>query len=217
MTAGIVNIPLTYPAILFFNTKWDKIKDVIGVMESYKIPFTQTHTTNTKGETIFHIRSIEKIDSKTIKSIWRNWKTLRPKFETQWRYLFWEIDTTYEPVFEFVKSTYEQLDLPVIIHRTMNGYHFISIKPILEPIWKTTIERLRPTNKEYPPITLRIKPNKYVGEMIEYNKMFVISTSYHKDTQELAKWIKCQDIERIIRDYYVVWYKFNGQTVEEMI
>lgn len=217
MTAGIVNIPLTYPAILFFNTKFDKIKDVVNVFESYKIPFTQTHTTNLKGEIVFHCRSINKIDSKTIKSIWRNWKTLRPKFETDYRYPLWEIDTKEDYILQTVIRVYKLLDLPVIVQQSMKGYHFICIKPVTNEVWKEFVRQVRHTNPDWPPITIRIKPNKYIGEMIEYNKMFVISSSYHKDTQELSKWLKCQDIERIIRDYYVVWYKFSGQTVEEMI
>lgn len=212
LTCGIVNIPLTKPAKIFFVNPSEeqlKVRDIKMIFDNYQIPYMQTHSVGVKGIPLTHIKSLQELDSSTIKSIWRNHKHIRPKIESNYRYLFWEIDTKEEDTLQYVLETYVDAELPVYIHQTMRGYHFISIKPIEEERWKLLISQLRYTNPSYPPLTLRIKPNKYLGEVSEFMKGMVISKKYHYDTNHIRELIQTQQFNRLAQDYYTVWYRFG--------
>lgn len=207
-TAGIVNIPLTKPAFIYFNKQKEDVKTTTDVLDSLNLNYNIEYKTNHDGKGVFHIRTTEQVESNVIKNLWRNFKSIRPHIDTQYRYLFWEIDTRDMDVFAEVIAVYRKLQLPIVFHPSMRGFHFMSVKPLDKQVWKDAIKELRFTNLEYPPLTLRIKPNKYLGEVTEFNQARVISTSYHADSTELAKWIHTQQIAKISHKYYVVWYRF---------
>lgn len=212
LTMGIVNIPLTKPAYVYFICDDERVKvlDVLRVLQSFKIKYSSDVMNNKKDKTVYHIKSLEKIESSIMKQIVRNFRQLRPKIETDWRYLFWEIDTKDKDVLDIVLKVYNDLDLPIYVHESMRGYHFLSVKPIMNDVFLDAISKLRPTNLDYPPLTLRIKPNKYVGELNYYNKSFIISRVYHSDTEQLKKLMLTQQLEKIAHNYYTVWYRLDG-------
>lgn len=205
LTCGITNIPLTKPSIVWFRER-DNISLVYEMFESLKIPFIRSDN-NYLGDSYF--ASKEELDSKTIKLIWRNFKSLHPKFTSNWRYLFWEIDEHSEELMTEVISLYNYLKLPVYIHKTMRGYHFICVKPIEESVWQLAVNRLRKTNISYPPITLRINPNKYIGEDKIFNEGFVIADKPHSDTKQIRDWIINKNYERIGQQYQLVYYPID--------
>lgn len=213
MTAGITNIPLTKPAYIYFTTDIPKyecalIENIYNVFDSMNIPFTRTdnHYTN---RTFFI--SQNEIDSKHIKMIWRNFKTLRPKVKGNWRYLFWEIDDSEETALDKVIAIYRILKLPMYVHRSMRGYHFLSVKPITKELWNWAITQLRDSNETYPPITLRVKPNKYINEDKIFNEGFIIAENYHSDTKQLRDWIVNQNLVKLGEQYQLVNYPFPKQ------
>lgn len=203
VTAGIVNIPLTKPAFIYFNAKREDVRKVTDMLDSFKLNYNVDYKNNR-----FHVRTIEQVESNIMKQIWRNYKSLRPHFESQYRYLFWEIDTKDNDVLAEVIAVYRRLQLPIVFHPSMRGYHFMSVKPLDMQVWRESVKELRHTNLEYPPLTLRLKPNKYLGEVTEFNRVMVISTAYHSDSVELKNLIHTQQIEKIAQKYYVVYYRF---------
>lgn len=215
LTCGIVNIPLTKPATIYFNVDYSADKKqfdfICNIFESFKIPYHRVDKPFLKK---CALTSSEEIESKALKMIWRNYKTYRPKLITNWRYLFWEIDTLDKNTLDTVIQVYSRLNLPVYVKRSMRGYHFISVKPILDSIWQTAIETLRPTNLDYPPITIRVNPNKYVGEESIWFDGFIISSAYHADTNEIRRLINENNYTKIQEKYYLVWY--NIDKVEEI-
>jgi|SRR6185503_12351493 len=207
MTCGIVNIPLTKPAQVYFRVKYDDYKNTVyNIFESLNIPFYRVDNPYTESSMF---TSNDKLDSKTLKLIFRNYRTLRPKLISDWRYLFWEIDNHEQNNLAFVLSIYQQLELPVYVHKTMRGYHFFSIKPILEIQWNNAITALRNTNTSYPPITLRINPNKYVGEYEIFRDGFVVMPKQHSDTLQLRTWIESCAFSKIQEQYMLVWYNID--------
>lgn len=214
MTAGICNIPLTYPAKVFFSPARDKLQEVLDLFESFKISYIASPI-RTLDKT--HVISVDVIEPTVLKMIWRNFKTYRPHFKSDYRYLFWEIDNKEESELDKVLAIYNYLLLPVYVHETMRGYHFISIKPVRKDVWQYAISKLRETNLSYPPITLRILPNKYEGESEVWNKSFIISRKHHADTQELHQLMQSQNITKLGEKYVVVQYPIDKPENQEPV
>lgn len=205
LTCGIVNIPLTKPAQVYFRAK-ENVNEIYSVFESLKIPFYRVDNLFA-GNSMF--TSTDKLDSKTIKMIFRNFRTLRPKLISDWRYLFWEIDTQKQEVLEKVLAVYSRHNLPIYVHKSMRGYHFICLKPILFSDFEKAVNVLRSTNDSYPPICLRINPNKYIGEYLIFKEGFIISPTYHVDTQKIRELINSYNWEKIQENYQLVWYNID--------
>lgn len=202
-TAGIVNIPLTKPAKLFFISKGMELRDkVITVMNSNSISFIE----NWRGD-VSHIISINELESSKLKMIWRNWKSIRPKFQSNYRYFFYEIDTKDQTVLEAVTKVYCDAGLPVYIHETLHGFHFISVKPITKEQFKLAVSVVRHYNPKYPPITLRIVPNKHIDEPKIFSNGWIVAEKYHYDTRRLEHLIRTQNIDQLSQDYIVVNYE----------
>ena len=209
LTCGITTTPLSYPARIFFIHNLDR-KDSIDltyyILEEQKISFERNDMPN-KNQC--YISSINEIDTKTIKYIFRNFRNLHPKLNSNWRLPFWEIDTKDAEILELVLNMYRFMKLPVYVHETTMGYHFLCVKPIPKEKYSWMIKELRHTNKKYPPITLRIKPNKYIGEENVFFKGNIISDVNHTDTERLKTWIEKQDFVKIGQQYQIVWYSFE--------
>lgn len=146
---------------------------------------------------------------------YRNGK-LKPMYDHDKRFLFWENDTKDTFNKESALSVYRYFDLSCYWHESMRGYHFYSLEPIPIDIWKYAIKMLRPLNLDYPPITLRLKPNKYVGE----NKLFKIGGiefyGNHDIGMDLAQfkfWLEHGMIGLISKKYYVITYPMDNNDV----
>ena len=209
LTCGIVNIPLTYPALVYFRTN-NKIEthyeDIYNVFESFHIPFYRTDNLFASTSTF---TSSSKVDSKTIKQIFRNFRTLRPKLISDYRYLFWEIDSLENKDFQKVINVYRKLKLPIIVKRSMRGYHFMSIKPILASVFEQAVLELRNTNLTYPPICIRINPNKWIGENYIAREIYILSEYYHADSTKLLELIRHENYTEIQERYQLVWYNID--------
>ena len=223
MTAGITNIPLTLPAYIFFNADnketYRACQEVFDIM---RLPYESHYVKATEN---YHIRTIDKIPPSIMRQIWRNFKTLHPKYDTEYRYLFWELDSRKQEYLDAVINVYSYLNLPVYVHKSAKGYHFLSVKPISRDVMVWAIEGInynifnmrgiRYTNDTYPPITLRIKPNKYVGEEIEFHEGFIMSSAYHRDTHDLQKLIVAQDFIKLGEKYQLVWYSLDKKVTQK--
>lgn len=205
MTAGIVNIPLTMPAKLFFVSKdMEKRDKVIVLMNANSLTFTETWT---KKGTVSHIMSNNEVSAGMLKMIWRNFKSYHPRIHSKYRYFFYEVDTHDMSVINHVVSLYCDMKLPVLVHKTLHGYHFISVKPILRDDMIRAVDKVSHLNPKYPPITLRIMANKSPTELEYWKDSFIVSDKYHYDTRNLHQLIMNQKIEDIAQKYIVVWYK----------
>lgn len=205
MTAGITNIPLTYPAKIFFNCETEShFMESRYILQRYGLSYEERYN---KANGHYFLQTTNEIESVTLKQIWRNFKSLRPKFNSRWRYFYWELDSLDN--FEVIVDVYKYLRLPVYAHRSMRGWHFISIKPISMDLFQWAVDKVRWTNEDYPPITLRIKPNKYIGEPEVFNDGLILSETNHSDTTQLVKWIKEQNFVRISEGYQLVWYSLK--------
>lgn len=206
LTAGIVNVPLSKPAKLFFISEIDKVIDIYLCLESFGISFSRTDNIFTNKS--FFI-SNEMIEPVILRQVFRNFRQLRPKIQSDFRYLFWELDDKSSVNMDMVLAIYRFLQLPVYIHETMRGYHFISIKPIPKDIWQWAIKKLHDTNPSFPRITLRIKPNKYVDEEKIFYKGFIMSEKLHTDTKQLRDMIVAQNFDKLQQLYQIVWYPLD--------
>jgi len=211
LTCGITNIPLTVASRVNFQCDINDVDNIYNIYESFDIKFSRMDN-RFLGISLF--TSLLPVESKIIKQIWRNFKTFRPRFISDYKYLYWEVDTHDNTIFETVIDVYRFLQLPVYIHKTMQGFHFICVKPIEKERWQFAIQQLRHTNDKYPPITLRIKPNKYVNEEKIFNDGFIMSEKYHADTKQLRDWIVSQNFNKIGEYYQLVWYDMTQNNKE---
>lgn len=205
-TCGIVNVPLTKPAKIYFepDNTYELLNMIYEVFEKRNISFTRND--NVYNNTTFFI-SDKELSSNTIKDIFEVDRKYKPKIKSNWKYLFWELDTRDIQDYDFVLSVYEKLKLPVYVHKSMRGYHFISIKPIPDKIWECAIKELRHTNTSFPPITLRINPNKYVDEEhVFYDGSYI---GNHSDTEQLMRLMKKKDFDTLSKKYIIVWYRID--------
>lgn len=217
ITCGITNIPLTRPAKLFFviDTKdKESIKTIQTIYSTYQILYKIREIKSSEKTTFI---SYDEIPSAFIKTIWRNFKTLHPKFQSNWRYPLWELDSRDDSLLQEVISIYKLLRLPVYIHKTLRGYHFICIKPITVELHKYAMNTVQVTNPTFPRISLRIKPNKYIDEDLIFNEGWIVSDARHADTYQLRDWIISQNYTKIGEHYQLVYYPFEGKEDDRFI
>jgi lauroyl/myristoyl acyltransferase len=198
------------PAIPYFISDNDKrSNDVRNMFSSFGIGFSEVTTANNKK----HIASINNVEPRIIKQIFHNFRTLKPRLISGYRYLFWEIDNQDEQTLNNVMHLYNMLKLPVYVHKSYRGYHFLSVKPIEKLLWNYAIVHLRETNPRFPPVTLRVLANKYKGELDYYKQGFCYypEDMIHRDTRYLQKYIEQQDIIALEYYYMIVFYRLPNQ------
>lgn len=215
-TTGIVNIPLNVPAVLIFSPETQQEADnITNLLKSFNISFSQTKT---RKKLI--IKTVNEVSVQGIKLIAHemhiqsknNSKTFpKMKRQTKMRYLYFELDTLEEDAINQVLEIYKFANLPVYYHRTMRGMHFLSIKPINENLWLFWLSKIKHLNPACPHVTLRIKPNKWVGEKDIWLQGWEYNPMNHGDTHKLKKIIENQDIPLLESKYFVVHYVQNGE------
>ena len=81
------------------------------------------------------------------------------------RFLFFEVDKPLnEAHFSKVIDVYLRFGCDVLVHRTGNGWHFLSPTLLNLQDWKEAMKELKEINKKCPMTTLRWIPNKYPNE-----------------------------------------------------
>jgi len=137
----------------------------------------------------------------------------KPITDSRLRYLFFELDSLDEVDFGIIYEAYFKNRLPFYVHRTMRGYHFLSVKPIAKELHAKIMKSIKPLNPDCPHITIRIKPNKWIGEREVFKVDAVLSITteayYTEKTYQLKKWMERQFIGLIRKNYKVVNYPFN--------
>jgi len=84
--------------------------------------------------------------------------------ESPYRICLFEIDIEHNSSLDHIRDTYRLLGLDLLIHRTGNGWHFLSPTLVTLSVWKDFHSKLKRINPKCPMTTLRIKPNKYPNE-----------------------------------------------------
>lgn len=144
-------------------------------------------------------------------------KKQRDKYEAvpDMRYPFFELDTLEEKIFKIIIRAYAELKLPVYVHRTMRGYHFISIVAIHKDCYADWIKPLMKYNPKCPMVTLRIKPNKWLNEKDVFKQGAIFDNGASeitvKETDKVKTWIERQFIGLLQMKYYVVRYRMTGE------
>lgn len=86
---------------------------------------------------------------------------------SQMRFFLFELDGAMSEIkhdIEKVVAAYVQNNLDMLMHKTGNGYHFLSPTLISRGLWSTMMKELRPLNPKCPMTTLRWLPNKHPNE-----------------------------------------------------
>ncbi len=85
-------------------------------------------------------------------------------YTTDLRFFLFEIDLNSKDLIEEIKDVYRLYGLDLLIHRTGNGWHFLSVTLLSKEIWREARDKLKHINIDCPMITLRLECNKYISE-----------------------------------------------------
>lgn len=216
-TTGIVNVPLNTPAFIFLIVRdMKEIKDAQRVFEDKSITYTIEQR---RHKAI--LKSSELVDRKIIDSIKLN-ERFEPKAQNYYRYVFFELDTLMEDIVDCVIQVFKDYRLPLYYHRTMRGWHFFCVKPVNEELYHEIMNRLKPFNMDCPHVTMRIRPNKWIGEPEIFRIHNVEMSALHSDTLKFADMITDQTYWKfatkigagkwiVDRKYLLVNYKQTGE------
>ncbi len=81
------------------------------------------------------------------------------------RFLFFELDKPLNQAhMSRVMDVYQRFGCDLIVHRSGNGWHFLSPTLLNLQDWKEAMKELKEINKKCPMTTLRWLPNKYPNE-----------------------------------------------------
>lgn len=131
------------------------------------------------------------------------------------RYPFFELDTLEEKKFERVMKQYNDFKMPVYVHRTMRGYHFICFVSLFKGEYAEFINPLMKLNPKCPMVTLRIKPNKWQGEKDIFMQSGIIPNGgtdmQISELEKVRDWINHQFIGLLQMHYYIVRYVMTGE------
>lgn len=210
-TSGIVNVPQNTPAQLYFICyNDDHIRRARLNFAKENVAYDELPK---RKRTIIISRSV--LENGLIQKIiadnfdMRKEKLLKRK--TDFSYLFFELDSLASEQFNIVLNTYKKYQLPVYYHRSMRGWHFLSVKPIKKELWQNALEEIKYLNLACPHITLRIRPNKWVGEMQVFRVGNIWMPALHSDTERLKNWMELQDFYHLRKQYLVVNYRQTGE------
>ena len=217
-TTGIVNIPLNTPAFFFLKVRDMKLlQQAKDVFQEYLIPFE--HEQKSRKAIL---KSSTMVDRKIINRIHHDYPQFEPTAMNYYRYVFFELDELNDKLVSFVLSVYQDYRLPVYYHRTMRGWHFFCVKPVDEPTYHEIMNKLKPLNMACPHVTMRIRPNKWVGEPEVFKIGNVVMPAKHSDTERFAKTIQEQTYARRMQafgkgkyildnKYFIVNYRQTGE------
>lgn len=217
-TSGIVNVPQNTPARLLFISNDDKELFKVGAyLKESNFDYSTTMKRKYRKTITEELLSIE--EQRHAFSIFPDMRReKRLKRITPYAYLFFELDNIAMEQLVYVLAVYAQYDLPVFYHRTMRGWHFFSIKPMLKEYWEKAMIQLKPLNMACPHITLRVVPNKWINEAeawkvasFQWPKDEYGYDRKHTDTLQFAKAVLGQDLVFLKKHYLLVHYRQNGE------
>lgn len=210
-TSGIVNVPQNTPAQLFFICLTDN--ELAHAKAQFNIVGVPFDVEPKRKRTI--VISKDVLNNSIVQMIIENNRELRQKKQlkrrTTFRYVFFELDTLDEAQLKYVLQVYKDYQLPVYYHRSMRGYHFLSVKPIIENLYHEAMLRLKPLNMACPHVTIRIRANKWVNEKDVFKIGNIQMQALHSDTLRLKQWIENQDFYHLKKHYLVVNYRQTGE------
>lgn len=213
-TTGIVNIPLDTPAFVYFVVDVPEEKFWAQELLSYQ-GIEYEYLPKKKHNIIISKNVVHRDYIKHMKDMNTHELTIKTKVVD--RYLFFELDNKDPQQIDTVLAVYKMNNIPVYYHETMRGYHFMSVKPIREELYHKLLSQIKPLNVLCPHVTLRIKPNKWVGEREVFKSGHVWESPHIEDipfneaTRELARWMEFQHIGLIKKKYFVVHYRQTGE------
>jgi len=179
------------------------------------LSLTRTNESFTTG--IVNLPILFDNDNKPVKYTVIDKKSGKPHTKYQvvpdMRYPFFEVDSM--DYTNRILKAYEELKLPVYMHRTMNGYHFLSFVALHRDCYSEWINPLMKYNPKCPMTTLRIRANKWVREYdIFFNGMIYdngCSTIEFRQLEEFIELFKQQNFVSIGMKYYIVHYRMTGE------
>lgn len=142
-------------------------------------------------------------------------KKNRLKYQTipNMRYPYFELDSGRGMA--SVLQSYKERQIPVYVHKTMRGYHFLSTVSMITQEYLKWIKPLMHLNPKCPMVTLRIKPNKWIGETEVFNQYDIHENNATSDQIsrliELKEMVTKQYIGLLQNKYYVVRYRMTGE------
>ena len=107
-----------------------------------------------------------------------------------YRFLFFELDKPLNELhFSQIIDVYLRFGCDVLIHRTGNGWHFLSPTLLDLRSWKEAMKQLRDINKKCPMTTLRWIPNKYPqeSEIWYHNEYRINPHNIWRNSDEFSK------------------------------
>jgi hypothetical protein len=118
---------------------------------------------------------------------------------------FFELDADNRDQFETLVNLYNENELDFIVHRTGGGgFHYLSPTMISKEGWKRLHNQVKDINPRCPMTTLRMQPNKHVGEeLIWYNSSIVSWNAENKNNN----WEMCQYLNK----YFGSKFKGTGE------
>lgn len=140
-------------------------------------------------------------------------KKKREKYEIvkDMRYPFFELDD--DNHFEDVLDWYTKHHLDVYVHRTMRGFHFLSLNALHKDAYAAWIRPIMKYNPKCPMVTLRIKPNKWVNEKAVFRKGGIVTwdNKANEQLEMLKRMIELQQMGMLAMKYYIVKYRITGE------
>lgn len=139
----------------------------------------------------------------------------RLKYKTipDMRYPYFELDSGRGMA--IVLRSYSDLHFPVFVHRTMRGYHFLSPIAMSTDDYLKWLKPLIHFNPKCPMVTLRIKPNKWIGETELWQEWQIFDNNATQEridkTIELKNMVVNQHIGLLQNKYYMVRYRMTGE------
>ena len=208
-TSGIVNVPQNTPArLLFILDKGSNTQnDIEAFLNKKNISYQIKLKKNVVIETLYDLSFAEQIEIFKEFPIMRKNKLL--KRHTGFAYLFFELDDECHDNLVKVLQTYSKYELPVFYHRTMRGWHFFSVKPMDKAKWQQALTEIKYLNTACPHITLRIIPNKWIGEKEIWQTANISMQTIHRDTIAFKEAVLTQNFEYLRRKYLMVHYRQN--------
>lgn len=144
-----------------------------------------------------------------------------PKGNRESRYLLFEFDSKKESLVTMVHNFYSDHFLPFYAHETMLGWHFLSFRILSVREYNSFIKQLKPLNPDCPLTTLRVKPNKWIGEKELWKNGFfdfTYATAKEKAVlQEFKRMLDFQFMGLMGKKYNLVVYPFDDKREKERI
>lgn len=124
----------------------------------------------------------------------------------------WDKEHFNENLANDMQQIVNDIDVPCWAHATGNGIHLLSLVPILKEKWKEVHTRYKHVNPTCPMTTLRMMPNKYVGEEIVWFASSYTVVPRSDNTVEVMQLTQMETlgiITDIAQSHQLVKYKFK--------